>query len=122
MSEALHWATVGILASVFLLQLIPAWARFRDSIPLDPTGVSYRTEYDRSYLIAESFLTKIVWSKDGLEHGELSTFVKWMDRRLLPDNFPMTRVIVRVVSLALLGGTAIARFAAGEPILNLFAR
>ena len=122
MSEALHWATVGILASVFLLQLIPAWARFRDSIPLDPTGVSYRTEYDRSYLIAESFLTKIVWSKDGLEHGELSAFVKWMDRRLLPDNFPMTRVIVRVVSLALLGGTAIARFAAGEPILNLFAR
>ena len=122
MSEALHWATVGILAAVFLLQLIPAWTRFRDSIPLDPTGVSYRTEYDRSYLIAESFLTKIVWSKDGLEHGELSAFVKWMDRRLLPDNFPMTRVIVRVVSLALLGRTAIARFAAGEPILNLFAR
>lgn len=122
MSEALHWTTVGILAIVFLLQLIPAWARFRDNIPLDPTGVSYRTEYDRSYLIAESFLTKIVWSKDGLEHGELSAFVKWMDRRLLPDNFPMTRIIVRVVSLALLGGIAIARFAAGEPILNLFAR
>lgn len=48
--------------------------------------------------------------------------MKWMDRRLLPDNFPMTLIIVRVVSLALLGGTAIARFAAGEPILNLFAR
>ena len=122
MSEALHWTTVGILASVFLLQLIPVWARFRDSIPLDPTGVSYRTEYDRSYLSAESFLTKIVWSKAGLEHGDLSTFMKWMDRRLLPDNFPMTRVIVRVVSLALLGRTAITRFAAGEPILNLFAR
>ena len=48
--------------------------------------------------------------------------MKWMDRRLLWDNFPMTRIIVRVVSVALLGGIAIARFAAGEPILNLFAR
>ena len=57
-----------------------------------------------------------------MEHGELSTFMKWMDKRLLQDNFPMTRVIVRVVSLALLGGIAITRFAAGEPILNLFAR
>ena len=125
MSEALHWTTVGILAIVFLLQLIPAWARFRDIIIHSPKPTDDELDHyelDRFDRLSESFLTRIVWSKVGLEHGELSTFVKWMDRRLLPDNFPMTRIIVRVVSVALLGGIAIARFAAGEPILNLFAR
>ena len=125
MSEALHWTTVGILAIVFLLQFVPAWARFRDSIPShpDPTDDELeRNDYDRFYRLLGSFLTRSVWNREGLEDGELSGFIKWMDRRLLPDNFPMTRIIVRVVSLALLGGIAIARFAAGEPILNLFAR
>ena len=125
MSDALHWTTVGIMAVVFLLQLIPAWARFRGSIPPHPNPTDDEidhNEYDRFYRLTRSLLTRIIWSKEGLEHGELSGFMKWMDRRLLQDNFPMTRIIVRVVSLALLGGIAIARFAAGEPILNLFAR
>lgn len=125
MSDALHWTTVGVMVIVFLLQLIPAWTRFRDSIPSHPNPTNDeldRNDYDRFYRLAGSFLARIIWSKEGLDHGELSAFVKWMDRKLLWDNFPMTRIIVRVVSLALLGGIAIARFAAGEPILNLFAR
>lgn len=125
MSDVIHWTTVGILAVVLLLQFIPAWTRFRDSFPPRPnptTDEVDRNDYDRFYRLAGSLWTRIVWSKDGLEQGDLSAFVKWMDRRLLWDNFPMTRIIVRVVSVALLGGIAIARFAAGEPILNLFAR
>ena len=45
MSEVIHWTTVGILAIVFLLQFIPAWARFRDSIPPSPNPTHYELEY-----------------------------------------------------------------------------
>ena len=129
MSEALHWTTVGVMVFVLLLQLFPAWAKIRKGIPKLPDldDLDVRTKKGmESFEVARRAATSLVarifrasWEIDVNQH---SAFVKKMDSIFLPSELDFWSSVVRIVSITLLAMLAIARFAAGEPILNLFAR
>ena len=146
MSEALHWTTVGVMVFVLALQLVPAWARIRRAIPDPPAPTHEEMENldtEPFQRIAQSWTMGVFrerWRIEKIENAETvedsgwghrrivgnlneySAFVKFMDRTLLPHNLGMSCTLVRIVSITLLAMLAIARFAVGEPILNLFAR